>query len=97
MRPEQSQIAVFARRMADYNCSATVIGDRRAYINNRNSDYRRHGCDLVLGHRKILPGPATGISFEAASCAGLFRSDRGPCASDARVSVFPLAASKFID
>lgn len=74
--------------------TAAVIGDRYAYIDNRNSDYRRHRCDLVLGHRKILPGPTIGKSFEAASCVGLFRSDRGPCASDARVSVFALAASK---
>lgn len=78
-------------------CIAAEIGGRRAYINNRNSDYRRHRCDLVLGHRKILPGPATRISFEATSFAGLFRSDRGPCASDARVSVFALAGGVKID
>lgn len=76
---------------------AATIGDRCAYIDNRNSDYRRHRCDLVLGNRKILPGPATGISFEVASCAGLFRSDRGPGASDPWVSVLPLVASKLTD
>ena len=30
---------------------AKIIGDCRAHARNRNPDYRRHRCDLVLGHR----------------------------------------------
>jgi hypothetical protein len=31
--------------------AAKVTGGRRAHARNWNPDYRRHRCDLVLGHR----------------------------------------------
>jgi hypothetical protein len=50
-----SKIAIFALIVKHVgglrSCATTVIGGHRAYVSNRHSNYHRHRCDLVLGHR----------------------------------------------